>query len=152
MNRLSLTNSVSEAMIQIFSDIEHVPSASALRARILSERQAWENWEGIIFGRNVVLGGMRKIETKEIFYQVNWSLLCRPWKKGRRSPANYHQVVGFQVYLISKTLHPWLDLGGNEKWKGGRCSWQGGESRCALGRRGDHKYQRCLALRFARTI
>ena len=86
-NVWSLTNSVSEAMIQISSDIEHVPSASALRERLLSERRAWENWEGIIFGRNVVLVGMRQIETKEIFYPLNWSLLCRPWKKGE----NPHQ-------------------------------------------------------------
>ena len=62
-----------------------------------------------------------------------------------------HNQASFPAHLISTTSHPWFDHGGNKKWKGGRCSWQGGESRCALGRRGDHKYQRCLALSFART-
>ena len=71
--------------------------------------------------------------------------------KREKIPTNHHQDVSFQVYLISTTPHPRLDLGGNKKWKGGRCSWQGGESRCALGRRGDHKYQQCVALSFART-
>ena len=93
---------------------------------------------------------MRQIETKEIFYPLNWSLLCRPWKKGE-NPHQSPSSCKFSGLSDLTTSQPWLDLGGNEKWKGGRCSWQGGESRCALGRRGDHKYQQCLALSFART-
>ena len=31
-------------------------------------------------------------------------------EKGRKSPANHHQVVSFQVYLISTTPHPRLGL------------------------------------------
>ena len=45
---------------------------------------------------------MRQIGTKEIFYQLNWSLLCRPWKKGRklRTIKQVFRPIWFQQHPI----------------------------------------------------
>ena len=151
-NVWSLTNSVSEAMIQISSDIEHVPSASALRARLLSERGGLEKTEKVLSLEGMWFWWAWGKKRQRKYSTSSTDPFYADLGKREKIPTNHHQAVSFQVYLISTTPHPRLDLGGNEKWKGGRCSWQGGESRCALGRRGDHKYQQCLALSFARTM